>query len=137
MLVAVSLAFGALRVEAPLRPMDSARADLERLAEVNGQPPVGAAQLRVHLRTTPDSAYDAVTRHLIERGYRVRYGGTLALTTGDRYVGGVGMSGLLHRLRDTPAASSRLGIGVKCGEPPIASSDRSDGDVALCEHVAH
>ncbi|MFO0327950.1 MAG: hypothetical protein ACK53A_08095, partial [Gemmatimonadota bacterium] len=32
------------------------------------------------------------------------------------------LSGLLHRLRDTPAASSRLGIGVKCGEPPIASS---------------
>lgn len=73
-LVAVSLASGALRAEAPRRPTDSARSEVERVSEVSWQPPAGAAQLRVHIRTTPDSAYGAVTRLLVERGYKVRDG---------------------------------------------------------------
>lgn len=97
-LMAVSVAFGVPRFEAPTGPSNAGRVVRDRVANAPAQPSPGATQLRVHVRTTPDSAYGMVTRQLIARGYQVREGAANALSTGDRYVAGVGMVRLSARV---------------------------------------
>jgi hypothetical protein len=97
-LMLFSLAFGAPRFETGRGPSAAEWVVREGGADTTAQPSFGATQIRVHLRTPPDSAYGIVARLLIARGYQVREGVANALSTGDHYLAGVGMVRLTARV---------------------------------------
>lgn len=108
-LMAVSLAFGVPRFDAPTGPSDARRVGFDRVADAPVQPSSGATQIRVHVRALPDSAYGMVARLLIARGYQVRDGVGDTLSTGDRYLAGVGMVRLHVQVRpDSLGATVRF-----------------------------